>query len=143
MRATAIDIVLQPAWDMLKQSALGQHTLGWGYWMQLVLHKAIVQASFLSGISSSCFLSAGVLPPELYRLTKLTILDLRHNKISGRIPPLYGRLTNLEQLWLQDNEIAGESCCMRTWLDIDGIGSYKDVFPLVLSFHRANSRFVH
>lgn len=40
-------------------------------------------------------------------MTQLAVLDLRHNKISGRIPPIYGRLTGLEQLWLQNNEISG------------------------------------
>lgn len=41
-------------------------------------------------------------------MTSLALLDLRHNKITGKIPPLFGRLTNLQQLWLQDNQLTGE-----------------------------------
>ena len=41
-------------------------------------------------------------------MTSLALLDLRHNKISGKIPQLFGRLTNLQQLWLQDNQLTGK-----------------------------------
>lgn len=46
---------------------------------------------------------SGELPTELGNLVKLTHFDLRRNTLSGAIPQSYGALTNLNWLSLGDN----------------------------------------
>ena len=46
-------------------------------------------------------------PPQLGRLSKLKLLTLQNNQLSGTVPPELGQLTNIEQLLLADNKLTG------------------------------------
>ena len=54
-----------------------------------------------------------MVPAELGSLTKLTVLDLANNQLSGEIPAEFGRLSNLGGLHLSGNELTG---CIPTGL---------------------------
>ena len=51
---------------------------------------------------------AGVIPPDLGRLTNLESLSLRHNDLSGSIPAELGDLAELDSLDLSFNQLTGE-----------------------------------
>ena len=53
-------------------------------------------------------LLAGQLPPELGKLTQLTVLSLFGNSLNGEIPAEIGNLINLQQLSLYENALSGE-----------------------------------
>ena len=50
----------------------------------------------------------GPIPPELGKLTNLTVLHLYWNEHEGPIPPELGHLSSLEQLYLGRNHLVGE-----------------------------------
>ena len=50
----------------------------------------------------------GEIPPELGGLSNLTALILDFNRLTGEIPPELGRLSNLTQLYLYHNRLTGE-----------------------------------
>ncbi len=49
----------------------------------------------------------GIIPPEIGKLQKLTVLALYGNSLTGNIPPEIGQLQNLTDLNLGDNELSG------------------------------------
>jgi len=63
----------------------------------------------------------GSIPPEIGKLTNLTILNLSDNQLTGSIPPEIGNLTKLEYLFLNDNQLIGsipsEVCKLFIWRD--------------------------
>ena len=70
-------------------------------------------------------LLAGVIPPELGRLTKLEVLWLVNNRLQGTIPSELGNLAKLTNLWLSLNRLEGAippelgnlAKLTRLWLD--------------------------
>ena len=51
--------------------------------------------------------TSGAIPPELGRLSELTMVDLRQNALTGEIPPELGNLGNLKSLILNGNQLSG------------------------------------
>ena len=66
------------------------------------------EEGFVTGIALVNNNMTGSLPPELVRLSKLTVLNLAENRLSGSIPPELGGLPNLATLSLEGNALAGE-----------------------------------
>ena len=49
----------------------------------------------------------GAIPPQIGKLSALTVLNLRRNSLTGEIPPELGRLPNLRELKLFGNSLTG------------------------------------
>ena len=49
----------------------------------------------------------GPLPPEIFNLSELVFLSLRHNRLSGVIPSQFASLINLSSLDLSSNQLSG------------------------------------
>ncbi|CAJ1972386.1 unnamed protein product [Sphenostylis stenocarpa] len=51
---------------------------------------------------------SGTIPPQMFRLTGLSSLNLSHNKLAGKIPNEIGNMKNLESLDFSTNQLEGE-----------------------------------
>jgi len=82
----------------------------------------------------------GKLPPEISRLTRLSLIDFGQNDISGEIPSTWGHLTNMVTLNLRNNKISGtvpESLCnlrvehrlKNVWVDCNKISCNPKCCP--------------
>ena len=49
----------------------------------------------------------GRIPPELGKLTKVTVLSLSSNRLSGPIPPEIGGMVSVDTMWLSRNGLSG------------------------------------
>lgn len=56
---------------------------------------------------------AGSLPPELGKLTTLSVITVRANQLTGSLPPELGNLNKLIFLGLSENPFSGSS---QDWL---------------------------
>ena len=74
---------------------------------QSAKHMNLVQVPWSLGghrTAASCWRP---IPPELANLTRLTMLSLDGNRLTGPIPPGLVNLPNARQLWLADNRLTG------------------------------------
>lgn len=50
----------------------------------------------------------GTIPPQIWKLSQLQLLELQYNSLSGSIPPEISNMTALKSVNLRRNSLAGK-----------------------------------
>ena len=78
-----------------------------GSWDGITVSDGRITEIRIAGTHEKPGALTGFIPPELGRMTELTVLNLAHNELTGPVPAELGALSKLTQLSLNDNELTG------------------------------------